>query len=96
MKQGNAHEQLGQALLAFLGNGTIASSRQRNWASATFSGARHSFAIETGLPPAKLDSLSDHEFTLSGHIVADICVVEFRSGSSGCALEVEALTVEEC
>lgn len=96
MPYDNAHHHLGKALMDLLESGRLASSRQRQWASATFTGARHNFTVEADVPPIKLDTLDSHEFKLPGHIVADICVVGYTSGSSGCAVEVEALTVEDC
>ena len=50
---------------------------ERPWASATFSGTRHtftlSFAGQDGVAAAEefIDTLPDHEFVISGRLVAD-------------------------
>lgn len=78
---------------------------EREWASATFSGARHS--IDYRLPlagpdaqmPAALADLPDHEFCLPGDIVAD-CSVALRprtsdaSGNWWLPVLIEILTVK--
>ena len=57
--------------------------QEREWASATFSGARHSIEYRLPLPgpdaapPAVLMTLAEHEFALPGDIVAD-CTVAIR------------------
>ena len=80
------------------------SCREREWASATFAGARHSIDFRLPLPsrdapmPATLAALPDHEFTLQGEIVAD-CTLAIRprqsddSGQSWLPLTIEILTV---
>lgn len=66
------------------------------WASATFRGARHVFWLNASGEDAvtRLESfargISEREFDLVGHIVADILVTN-RSGPRCC---IEALTVE--
>lgn len=56
---------------------------EREWASATFAGARHSLEFRLPLSgpdaamPAALAGLPDHEFSLPGDIVAD-CSVALR------------------
>lgn len=58
--------------------------REREWASATFSGARHSMDFRLPLAqrdaplPAMLAALPEHEFTLPGEIVAD-CTLAIRA-----------------
>ena len=52
--------------------------RQRPWASITFSGTRHYVTIRQAeqesatLPPSFAEQLSEHEFDLPGHFVADM------------------------
>ena len=60
---------------------------EREWASATFAGARHSFAFRLPLAdraaplPDCLAALPDHEFDLPGDIVAD-CSVAIHARTS--------------
>jgi len=70
----------------------------RSWASATFAGAKH--RLEIRLPDAAAvtafeDGLSEAQFSLRGHLLADIAIAERRTTGSGTVLEVEALTIEE-
>ncbi|WP_017672525.1 hypothetical protein [Blastomonas sp. AAP53] len=73
------------------------------WASATFTGMRHvmrisfenSLGVETGAWLAK--TLPEHEFTIAGHLVADLAITEVHRRSEGTpmmTLTIEALTVE--
>ena len=68
------------------------------WASATFVGARHRFAFAP-TEPDRADALSEAigsvEFTLPGHLVADIIVRSRSVSREGVALTIEALTVED-
>lgn len=68
------------------------------WASATFAGARHRLEFE----PARADradafaaAIGDREFSLPGHLVADIAVATRTTTADGVALTIEALTVED-
>ena len=69
--------------------------RARSWASATFSGTRHSLTIDWmgAVDPADLDDLekilADHEFAVPGHFVADM-LTERQSETQ---LQVEALSI---
>ncbi len=60
----------------------LAGAHEREWASATFSGARHCldlrlwFAGRDDPLPASLLSLPEHEFDLPAEIVAD-CTIAF-------------------
>lgn len=77
---------------------------EREWASATFSGARHSLEFRLPLPvganplPEVLGQLPDHEFSLPGEIVADCSVaihprVADDAGHWWLPLTIEILTV---
>lgn len=74
----------------------------RSWASATFAGARHeiTFRIEGDGAGAAADAflanLSAAEFSLRGHIMADIVLVavERRAAGDAATICLEALTVE--
>ncbi|ATW03574.1 hypothetical protein [Sphingorhabdus sp. YGSMI21] len=69
--------------------------RERPWASITFSGTRHYFAVEGdgAVEPAEMQRLAatlpDHEFLIPGHFVADILVTDH----SDKRLLVEALSI---
>jgi len=74
----------------------------RPWASITFSGERHRLRLglgggagATAAADAFLDGLSEREFNLRGHILADIALLEERREGDSLSLTLEALTVEE-
>jgi hypothetical protein len=81
-------------------------AQEREWASATFEGARHSFAFSVAAEGSagahvarQALALSDHEFALRGEIVAD-CHASFggplpnnHRGIGQRQLIVELLTV---
>ena len=82
----------------------LVGAHEREWASATFSGARHcldlrlwSGAQDAELPPALL-SLPEHEFDLPNEIVAD-CTIAFGSRERGAdghyaqSARIELLTI---
>ena len=88
------------------GDFEVVESREREWASATFCGARHSFDLRLSIAsadaplPDGLSQLSDVEFDLQGSIVADCCVREIvRSrdpdGDNLALIRVEFLTIED-
>lgn len=81
------------------------SHAEREWASATFSGARHTIvlafegaeAIAGG--EAFIAALPDHEFTLPRQLVADAAVVAVEHAALPCArmtVEAELLVLEDC
>jgi hypothetical protein len=76
--------------------------RSREWASVTFTGARHQLAIRLGGPGAEAAAdrfaagLDTIEFRLRGHILADIALTGRERMPDGVRLELEALTVEAC
>lgn len=71
------------------------------WASGTFSGSRHRLEMRiNGLKADELarrfaDGLEERDFPLSGHILADIDLVEIEIGVDQVRIVIEALTVEE-
>lgn len=94
-----------RAVLEVCGEGSeLVGAHEREWASATFSGARHSLDLliqakdEGGALPDTIARLPDHEFDLAGEIVAD-CAVTIGQRSRGAdgrarlALRVELLTI---
>jgi hypothetical protein len=92
----NAHRALTNALLKIATPAEIPESRERPWASVTFTGARHWVALSVG--PARAAEIAamlpDHEFDLPGHLVADIAVTGTRVDGDRTVIEIEALTVE--
>lgn len=76
----------------------IAATDWTRWASATFTGARHSLTL-TAPPSAMLDQwlvgLSEADFALRRTLVADIHVVRMTRDADGVTVALEALTVEE-
>ncbi|WP_232491973.1 hypothetical protein [Novosphingobium kaempferiae] len=77
---------------------------ERAWASATFTGARHTIvlAFEGAQAIAHgetfIAALPDHEFSVPRHLVADaaIVAVEHRQGPPYMTVEVELLVLEDC
>lgn len=84
-------------ILGLCGDGAeLVSAQQRNWASATFSGARH--IVEILAPPTAAMQASallpEHDFGLHGEIVADCSALVDQVASGGtAALRVELLTI---
>lgn len=76
---------------------SIAESEMNRWASVTFTGARHRITL-VGRWSSGLDTwlagLSDAEFALRGHLVADLQVVRVRRAGEALTAVIEALTVE--
>ncbi|HEV2867083.1 MAG TPA: hypothetical protein VGX37_11270 [Allosphingosinicella sp.] len=74
----------------------------RRWVSVTFSGHRHSVRLRlegegaAAAADALVEGLSEREFDLTGHVVADIALLsdERREDLGEVRLELEALTVE--
>jgi hypothetical protein len=79
----------------------IESLASRTWASVTFSGERHRLALCLPGPGAAaaadafLEDLAERDFALSGHILADIVLVERFEEEEQVRLVLEALTVAE-
>lgn len=91
-----ACERLMRAVRASLGelrlDATTLERRSRPWASATFSGARHSLLLGFGSAQCAehaARALPESEFDLPGHLVADLTAT-----ASGARVSVEALTIE--
>jgi hypothetical protein len=93
----SAREALIAAMAARGGQGSdVRALPSQNWASATFAGARH--RLEIRLPTAAAAAafeagLREAQFSLRGHLLADIVVAGRRA--AGTLLELEALTIEE-
>lgn len=77
---------------------TIPASEVQRWASATFAGARHALtlAAQASLQLSSwLSALPEAEFTLRGHLVADLTVTRVARNGHAVSVELEILTVEE-
>lgn len=100
----DAHDALLRAIKERIGSREaieVRAARSESWASATFSGSRHSFALRLSGPAASTtaarlaEGLDAIEFRVPGHLVADIAMAE-RADSADCsAFTIEALTVED-
>lgn len=69
----------------------------RNWASVTFSGTRHRLTLRLPCEASApfLDGIEEAEFSLPGHIVADIALVSCVREGGEMRIALEALTVED-
>lgn len=95
---------LDSALALGQGHAQLLRHEERPWASATFSGARHTAALlfegEQAIAAAEhfIESLPDHEFDIAGYLVADAAVIETRHALlplPAIEVEVEFLLLEE-
>jgi len=85
---------------------TLEQVRSRSWASATLSGVRHQIGFRLDGPGAAaaadafLEGLTEREFEIRGHVLADIALVsESRSEDPDgpvVRISLEALTIEDC
>ncbi len=72
---------------------------RRDWASATFTGARHGLRITLAGPEADaaadrfIAGLDHHDFDLRGHFVASIALAGDRRGNDAVELSVELLVI---
>lgn len=94
-------------LIALLGGeAEMRAHRERPWASATFTGARHywTFAVTGDQQQAWAHrveaTLPEHEFSIRGHLVADALVTQYRAetledGRAATIVTLEILTLEE-
>ena len=98
-RPGCPHRRLRRLLAQELPHGMApGASTFRPWASASFVGARHLFPCTLAVGDAAAvraalqERLNATEWTLRGHIVADIAV---EQGSAPAMLRIEILTVED-
>ncbi len=80
----------------------ISKFRSVDWQSLTFTGERHEIGLRLAAPDpdealARLrDGLSDAEWDLNGHVVADILIVATQPSSVGSIdVDLEALTLSD-
>jgi hypothetical protein len=94
---------LGRHFAGFEGLFRVDALTSRNWASVTFSGARHTIAFSLEgkgadeAADAFVAGMADAEFDLHGHIVADLALAGDERSAAGdrVQLRIEALTVED-
>ena len=86
------------------GQGELLRHAERGWASVTFSGTRHTIALAfTGVEAvaageAFIDALPEHEFSVSGQLVADAAVIAVEHTAlpePRLVVEVEVLLLED-
>ena len=103
VQRADIQRELKVALRALIGDEAEAQAyRERLWASATFTGARHYWTWKIGgdnhgKRAAELAAaISTHEFTISGHLVADALVTDIRTAKEASAtiVTLEILTLE--
>ena len=87
MIRADPHRALCRAIAARYPGLTLVEGRSEDWASATFSGARHVLVLTGDDAPA---GIGEVDFALPGHFVADI---EARHEAG--RIVIEALTIEE-
>jgi len=91
-------------ILVDLGPGFVSTgSRERSWASATFTGARHYLSLSgsgddaMARAQALRDAIGAIEFDVKGNVIADIAVTDIVAPADGSVrLAIEALAVEAC
>ncbi len=98
--------QLLSALLQLAGGkAELIRHAEQAWASATFSGARHTVQLAfTGAEAiaageALIDAVPEHEFTLPRHIVADAAVIAADHAllpEPRLTIEIELLLLDDC
>lgn len=96
-------DQLVLTLLADFGAARLTDHRAIEWASATFTGARHEIAVvldpaprTAGEPPlaeAIAARLAHAEAVLPGHLLADMILADHVQADGELRLAVEALTL---
>ena len=94
---------LGVNFVNFAGTISVEPVATTDWASITFSGARHRLLVRlegagaVGAAAQFLDELPALEVDIPGHILADLALIAQERDARGAyaALELEALTIEE-
>ena len=99
-----ASERLREALFALAGRSAqIATHREKNWASITFAGSRHTLELTFAGAEAVsagetfIAALPDHEFAIPGHLVAEanVVAVDHRLDPPHMTVTCEVLMLEE-
>lgn len=90
-----------RATLESAGRFVLEEVRSRSWASVTFTGARHELAFRLEGDGAEAAAgrfaagLEAAEFSLAGHVLADIALVQDERQPGVARIRLEALTVED-
>ena len=85
----------------FVGSVSVETLEKTDWASVTFTGARHRLRAVLEGPGAVgaaadfLQEMPELDLPIPGHIVADIALVSEERRKGYACLELEALTVED-
>jgi hypothetical protein len=80
---------------------TVVDTVVKPWASITFTGARFEFTLlvegeaATDAALRLKQTIGCSEFSIPGHLVADIIVANMNSDSAGVRLDIEVLTVAD-
>lgn len=92
----SAHHRLCAALLRYAPSAILQETRERPWASITFSGARHWILLRVPKEEAErlARDLPEADLPIVGHIVADLVIMNQRPEADSTLLTLEALTVE--
>ena len=94
----DVHTLLLRALAAGGSAVEVTKSDWLRWASATFSGARHTFTLSAPASDAFaawLAALPEHDFALRGHLVADLTVTGTHYAGDMAVASLEVLTLED-
>lgn len=98
----DAGVRLERALLAHAAaagcGATIADATWVRWASATFTGARHTLWLEAGTGTAFdrwLVDLPEADLAVRDHLVADLAVTAVTRADGEARVTIEALTLED-
>ncbi|USI73376.1 hypothetical protein [Sphingomonas morindae] len=95
-----AQAGLWRALAARLGPATLLAARSRDWASATFEGARHRLTVRLDgadaalRAAAALATLDEDDLPMPGGFVADLTVIRAQAAEAP-VLAIEALTIRD-
>jgi hypothetical protein len=87
VRRADPHRALIRALLARYPGLMVLAGTSESWASATFTGERHTLTCAAG---PDLDGIEEEEFALPGHVVVDIA-----ARRTGARVIVDALTIED-
>lgn len=76
----------------------VTARRSTRWASITFTGARHALSLAAPASPAVeqwLADLPDANFTVPGHLIAEVVIKAVTATPERLTAEIEVLTLED-